>query len=86
MGATRTMEGATLLVRLATLHFISVWKISTPAHQDHLGSELTLAEAGLGMLGLPLLLHAPPHTHTISLDLTTLERQVLESHNSSGGK
>ena len=60
MGATRTMEGATLLVRLATLHFISVWKISTPAHQDHLGSELTLAEAGLGMLGLPLLLHAPP--------------------------
>ena len=84
MGATRTMEGATLLVRLATLHFISVWKISTPAHQDHLGSELTLAEAGLGMLGLPLLMHAPPPT--ISLDLTTLERQVLESHNSSGGK
>ena len=55
------MEGATWLVRLATLHFVLVWKVSAPAHQDHLGSELALAEAGLGMLGLPLRLHSP-HT------------------------
>ena len=61
MEATWAMEGATWLVRLAALHFVSVWKVSGPAHQDHLGSELAFAEAGLGMLGLPLWLHSP-HT------------------------